>query len=59
MLLFDGDPTRRAMLTKLVAPNEPVSEDPTVFQSTFEHKHKHEEMPEHCDANELSVTSCL
>lgn len=38
----------RAMLTKLVARNESVSEDPTAYQSTFEHER--EEMPEQCDA---------
>ena len=59
-----------AMLTKLVARNESVSENPTVYQTAFEHEHRyaeheheheheHEETPEQCDATEFSVMSRL
>ena len=49
------------MLTKLVARNESVSENPTVYQTAFEHEHEHEHenMPEQSDATEFSVMSRL
>ena len=57
-----------AMLTKLVARNESVSENRSVYQAAFEHEHEHEhrcaeheqeEMPEPSDATEFSVMSRL
>ena len=50
-----------AMLTTLVARNESVSENPTVYQTAFEHEHEHEHenMPEQSDATEFSVMSRL
>ena len=55
-----------AMLTKLVARNESVSETRSVYQAAFEHEHEHrcaeheqEEMPEPSDATEFSVMSRL
>ena len=55
-----------AMLTKLVARNESVSETRSVYQAAFEHEHRcaeheheHEEMPELSDATEFLVMSRL
>ena len=53
-----------AMLTRLVARNESVSETPSLYQRAFEHRfaeheHEHEEMPEQSDATEFSVMSRL
>jgi four helix bundle protein len=51
-----------AMLTKLVARNESVSETRSVYQTAFEHEHRcaeheHERKPEQSDATEFSVMS--
>ena len=48
-----------AMLTKLVARNDSVSETRSVYHAAFEHEHEHEEMPELSDATEFSVMSRL
>ena len=55
-----------AMLTKLVARNESVSETPSIYRAAFEHEHEHrraehehEKMPEQSDATEFSVMSRL
>jgi four helix bundle protein len=44
-----------AMLTKLVARNESVSETTSIYRAAFEHEHEHEKMPEQSDATEFSV----
>ena len=53
-----------AMLTKLVARNESVSETPSIYRAAFEHEHEHrraehehEKLPEQSDATEFSVMS--
>jgi hypothetical protein len=47
-----------AMLTKLIARNELVSETPSIYRTAFEHEHRcteheheHEKMPEQSDAS--------